>query len=129
MSIERREINPATVMAPGPYSHGVEVKGASRTLYVSGQVGQRKDGSVAEDIGAQTKIAFENLSAILADADMTIANVTKLTIYLVEPADTPGFLQAGGPFLPAPPPAITLLYVKGLASPALRVEVEAIAAA
>ncbi len=121
--------NPAGIAAPGPYSHGVEVSAGARMLFVSGQVGVAADGTLGEDIGAQTKKAFENLIAVLAAADMAPANLVKLTIYLVHESDTPGFMQAGGPFLPNPPPAITLLYVKGLASPAMRIEVEAVAAA
>lgn len=120
--------NPSDVAAPGPYSHGISVPASARLLFVSGQVGVKRDGSVADGMAAQTTTAFENLAAVLRDAGMTMANLTKLTIYLVDESKTPDFMMAGGPFLPNPPPAITLLYVKGLANPALLVEVEAIAA-
>lgn len=126
---ERSIINPPTVAPPGPYSHGVAVSGATRTLYVSGQVGIKPDGSLAEGIEAQTKTAFENLTAVITHAGMTMQDIVKLTIYLVDPETTPGFMQAGGPFLTNPPPAITLLFVKGLINPALLVEIEAVATA
>lgn len=120
-------INPKSIAAPGPYSHGIKAEGIGSVLFVSGQVGIKPDGSVAEGIGQQTKTAFQNLLAVLADSGMTAGNIAKLTIYLTDEANLPGFLPAGGPFLPNPPPAITLVYVKALARPALLVEVDAIA--
>lgn len=56
------------------------------------------------------------------------ADLVKLTIYLTDPADVEPFMCAVGGSLPDPPPATTMLIVSGLASPALRVEIEAIAA-
>jgi 2-iminobutanoate/2-iminopropanoate deaminase len=32
------------------YTHSIEVSGATRTLYISGQVGQRMDGTIPDDI-------------------------------------------------------------------------------
>lgn len=129
MTAQRTIINPSTIAPPGPYSHGVAVSGAERTLYVSGQVGVMPDGTLAEGIEAQTRTAFANLTAVLSAADMSVADVTKLTIYMVNPEDVGGFMQGGGPFLPNPPPAITLLFVKALFNPAMLIEIEAIAAA
>jgi enamine deaminase RidA (YjgF/YER057c/UK114 family) len=118
--------NPPSVAPPGPYSHGVEAPSGARTLYMSGQVGQKPDGSMAEGITEQTKVAFTNLMAILAEAGMTAGNLVKLTIYLTDETNIGGFMKGAGPFLPNPPPAITLVYVKALASPAMLVEVEGI---
>jgi enamine deaminase RidA (YjgF/YER057c/UK114 family) len=36
-------------------------------------------------------------------------------------------MEAGAGLLPMPPPATTLVYVKALAAPPMRVEIEAIA--
>jgi enamine deaminase RidA (YjgF/YER057c/UK114 family) len=48
--MQRRDINAADARAPaGQYTQAVEVTGASRTLYISGQVGIASDGSVPED--------------------------------------------------------------------------------
>ncbi len=52
-----RKFNPDGVPAPPFYSHAVEVASPERWLYISGQVGQRPDGSAGADIGEQTAIA------------------------------------------------------------------------
>ena len=125
-----RKFNPDGVHPPGaPYSHGVEVTGPGKLLFVSGQVGVRPDGSVAEGIAEQARVATENLNAVLAAAGMDRSNIVKLTIYLTDEGNFPGFAQSAGGALPTEPPATTLLFVKALASPALLVEIEAIAAA
>jgi enamine deaminase RidA (YjgF/YER057c/UK114 family) len=96
-------------------------------LFISGQVGIRPDGSLAEGIGEQTRVAIQNLTAVLADADMDTSNLAKITIYLTDESQVSGFMEAGAGLLPTPPPATTLVYVKALAAPPMLVEIEAIA--
>lgn len=122
-----KAINPQGAPAPSFYSQGMEATAASRTLYVSGQVGVEADGSVSPEIGQQARAAIGNLNGVLAAAGMDGRNLAKLTIYLTDEADMQGFMEAAAGSLPTPPPATTLLFVKGLASPAFRVEIEAIA--
>lgn len=122
-----RTINPEAVAASPFYSHGVEARTAQRLLFISGQVGQRPDGSLAVGIAEQTRAAIGNLKAVLTEADMDIGDIAKMTIYLTDPSHFDGFASAGGALLPSPPPAVTLLYVKALAAPAMLVEIEAIA--
>ena len=123
-----RKFNPEGVPAPPFYSHGVEVRSADRWLYISGQVGARPDGTVGQGIGEQTAIAVENLKRVLAGAGMGVEDLVKLTIYLTDEADLPGFGPAGAALLSQPPAATTLLFVKGLAGPGLLIEIEAVAA-
>ncbi len=122
------KFNPKGVAASPFYSHGVEAKSPQRLLFISGQVGQGPDGALAEGIGDQTRAAIGNLKAVLAGADMEIGDIAKMTIYLTDESSFEGFAAAGAPLLSNPPPAITLLYVKALASPATLIEIEAIAA-
>jgi 2-iminobutanoate/2-iminopropanoate deaminase len=121
-----RPVNPKSVPGPGFYSQGIEASAASRTLYVSGQVGVGPNGP-GKDIGEQATLAIANLNAVLAEAGMNNASIAKLTIYLTDAANVPGFIEAAAGTLPATPPATTLLIVKALAAPELLVEVEAIA--
>lgn len=123
-----RKYNPDGASASPFYSHGVEVTASSKMLFISGQVGQRADGSLGETIVEQTQIVAENLAQVLAGAGMGFSDVVKYTIYLTDPAHFEGFVSAGAPLLVAPPPATTLLYVKALASPAMFIEIEAVAA-
>lgn len=124
-----RKFNPEGAPAPAFYSHGVEVTSPQRLLFVAGQVGVKADGSVAEGIEEQTRVAIGNLKAVLAGAGMDISDIVKTTIYLTDESHMQGFAAAGGGLLPAPPPATTLVFVKALASPEMLVEIEATAAA
>lgn len=123
-----RKFNPEGVTPHPFYSHGVEIDGPKRLVYLAGQVGARADGSLGEDIGEQTRIAMDNVKSVLAAAGMDFSNIVKSTIYLVDQDDYEGFVTAGGPLLPSPPAATTLLYVKALAAPALRIEIDVVAA-
>ena len=74
-----------TVSAPaaiGPYSQGIA---AGDTVYVSGQIPlDPATGKFPEGIAAQTEQAIRNLSAILAEAGMTLDNVVKTTVFLAD---------------------------------------------
>lgn len=119
---------PATVPASPFDSQGVEVRDASRPVYLSGQVGVVADGTPVDGIEAQAAQAVANLSAVLAEEGMTTADLVELTIYLTDLAEVGPFTGAVGGTLPQPPPATTLLLVAGLAAPELLVEIEAVAA-
>lgn len=66
----------------GNYAQAVEVLGATRTLFVSGQVPQTKDGYVPDDFEAQARLAWANIVHQLEAADMTLDHVVKHTTYL-----------------------------------------------
>jgi enamine deaminase RidA (YjgF/YER057c/UK114 family) len=57
-------------------------------LFVSGQVGSRKDGSAEPDLAAQVHLAFANLNAILAEAGSSFEDVVDTTIFMVDPEST-----------------------------------------
>ena len=119
-------LNPASVPGSPFYSQGMRT--AEGLVYVSGQVGMAADGQVPDGVQAQAAQAVANLEAVLGEAGLGTGDLVKLTIYLTDPADIEPFMGAVGGTLPAPPPATTLLLVSGLASPELRVEIEAVAA-
>jgi enamine deaminase RidA (YjgF/YER057c/UK114 family) len=120
-------VNPPHFPLNPLYSQGMLAPADARTLYVSGQVGIGPDGRPASGVAEQARLAIANLNAVLEAAGMNAGHIVKMTIYLTDEADLPGFMQAAGGTLPSPPPATTLLIVKGLASPELLVEIEAIA--
>jgi enamine deaminase RidA (YjgF/YER057c/UK114 family) len=121
-------INPSTTPNSPFYSQGMEVSDAGSLVFVSGQVGMAADGTVPAGVEAQAVQAVANLNAVLGEAGLTSADLVKQTIYLTDPADVGPFMGAVAGSLPSPPPATTLLIVHGLASPELRVEIEAVAA-
>ena len=54
-------------------------------LFVSGQVGSRKDGSPEPDLASQVRLTFANLNAILAEAGCSFNDVVDTTIFMVDP--------------------------------------------
>lgn len=54
-------------------------------LFVSGQVGSRRDGSPEPDLKEQVRLAFANLNAILAAAGSSFDDVVDATVFMVDP--------------------------------------------
>jgi 2-iminobutanoate/2-iminopropanoate deaminase len=124
-----RKYSPSTIAPPaGRYTHGIEVPPGARWLHVSGQVGRAPDGSTPNTIGGQTENCFHNISAILAEAGMSFADVVKVTVFLTRDSDIAGFREARDRVTGDARPASTLLVVSRLAQPEWLVEIEAIAA-
>jgi enamine deaminase RidA (YjgF/YER057c/UK114 family) len=57
-------------------------------VFVSGQVGSRKDGSPEPGLAAQVRLAFSNLNAILAEAGGSFDNVVDVTLFMIDPQST-----------------------------------------
>jgi 2-iminobutanoate/2-iminopropanoate deaminase len=124
-----RKYNPSTIAPPGGrYTHAIEVPPGARWLHLSGQVGVAPDGSTPEGIAAQTENCFRNIMAILADAGMSLADVVKISVFLIRDADIAGFRAARDRLIGEALPASTLLVVSRLARPEWLIEIEAIAA-
>ena len=91
MSEFEREIV-STEQAPaavGNYNQAIVVAGG-RTLYASGQIGLvpgKPELGIPGDVSQQTGQVMDNLAAVLAAADMSLANVVRATIYLADIAD------------------------------------------
>jgi len=98
----------------------------SRTLYLSGQVGVGADGQVPEDATAQARLVWANIQAQLRAAGMTLDNLVKITTILPNHADLAATRVARTEALGERKPASTLI-IGGLASPAWKIEIEAIA--
>ena len=125
-----RAYHPDNIAPPfGNYSHAVEIPAGSRCLNISGQVGVRPDGAMAEGFAGQVEWAWRNILAILDEADMTVDNLVKCTGFLTRAEDVAGYREARDRFLGAARPASTLLIVSALAAPDWLVEIEAVAAA
>ena len=118
--------NPTTLHAPlAAYTHQAEVSGSQRWLILSGQVGMQPDGSLPPDVASQFEIALDNILRNLEAAGMGVADLVKLTIYLVDPMDGAQRRQVLSALLGDHAPCMTLIYVAALASPALKVEIDA----
>ncbi len=63
-------------------------------LFVSGQVGSREDGSPEPDFGAQVRLAFDNLFAVLKAAGCMFDDVVDVTTFHTDPETQFGPLMA-----------------------------------
>lgn len=71
--------------APSPvggYAQSMEVTGASRLLFVSGQIPATADGHVPEDFEAQARLCWANVIAQLRAAGMGLDNLVQVRIFL-----------------------------------------------
>jgi enamine deaminase RidA (YjgF/YER057c/UK114 family) len=85
----------------------------------------RQDGTIPEDPYEQIDLAFENIIHNLRAANMDVQDLIKITYYLVGEFDTTRRREIVVSKLQGHQPCSTLLYVAALASPQLRVEIEA----
>lgn len=109
-------------------AHGVEVPPGARLLFTNGQVGTRPDGSTPEATADQLDVVFGRLEAVLAAADMGLGDVVRFDVYMTDRADVKTFARVRDRVMGDHKPGATLLVVKGLARPELKIEVEAVAA-
>lgn len=127
--MNRRDVNAADAPAPvGAYTHAVEVSAVTRTVYISGQVGVAKDGSIPDDLATQARNVWVNLEAQLRAVGMGVGNIVKITTIVTDQAHLGEVRKARAEALGDLKPASTLI-IAGLVNPALKVEVEAIACA
>lgn len=83
------------------------------------------DGKVPQNPLEQLKLALENIRRNLESADMEIENITKLVFYLVGDFDAEQRRKIMREFLGEHLPCMTMIYVVALASPVLKVEIDA----
>ncbi|MGD9537600.1 MAG: RidA family protein [Alphaproteobacteria bacterium] len=125
-----KPINPDAIVEPiaKAYSHAVLVPPGSQLLFISGQVGVRKDGSLPADITAQSEVVWENITAILKEAGMAITDLARMTAYVVGTENFPKYAAVRTRVLAGHRPASTTFFVPGLVRPEMLIEVEAVAA-
>ena len=121
-----RFLNPPTVTPPSSrYSHGVEHDLHGSRLVISGQVGLRQDGTLANGLEAQLEQCWDNLIMVLRAAGMDVANLVKVTIFVTVPDAVAVSRRVRERKLGGHAPASTFLQVAGLARPDFLAEIEA----
>lgn len=121
--------NPLSIHRPGGISsHAVEIPPNSRVLHLSGQIALATDGTVPGTIEEQTELVWQRIKAILAESRMTVADIVKITSYLVSPGDYEGFAAVRAKHLAGHRPASTAVHVSALVRPEFRLEVDVVAA-
>jgi 2-iminobutanoate/2-iminopropanoate deaminase len=123
--MSRKEIaTPTAPAAIGPYSQAIEIDGF---VFCSGQLGlDPVTGELLEGVEEQAEQALTNLEAVLGAAGLTMADVVKTNIFLVDLAH---FAQVNAIYsrhVVEPAPARSTVQVAALPKSAL-LEIEAIA--
>jgi enamine deaminase RidA (YjgF/YER057c/UK114 family) len=129
--VERTSINPVSWSIKLGFDQAELIEGHRRQLVCSGQDAVDADGNTHHpgDMAAQIGMSIDNLEAILADADMTLANIVRLNVYTTDFDEllkhwgslTGRFENSDGGF------ASSLLGVARLPAPQLLVMLEATA--
>jgi|SRR5262245_47617708 len=124
----KRLINPASIAPPASsYHHAVLVRHPESTLYMSGQLGERPDGTISDDFAEQARQVWVNIKAILGEAGMDAGDIVKIVSYLVGSQYIQPYVAAHREALGLHTPPWTLVVVAGLGSARYLVEVEAVA--
>src|SRR5579864_1745829 len=134
MAVQRKNIQPEglniRVVGGYPlYSHVVTVEGATRQIFVAGQLARDKDGNCVGpgDMRAQIQQVGENVKACLEAAGATLADIVKTNTYVTDIEEffrhTEMRMRYFGPAMPTS----TTVEVRRLAGPDFLVEIEAVA--
>ena len=127
-------LNPKDVFDPGfLFTHTVAVSGATKLVYVSGQVSYDAKAAVVGkgDMRAQSEQVFASLTSNLKAAGADWREVVKLNGYMVgmTPENVKAYREVRSRYLdPTRLPASTLVGVERLVHPDLLLEVEVVAA-
>jgi enamine deaminase RidA (YjgF/YER057c/UK114 family) len=83
---QRTAINPHSWTTALGFDQAQLIEGHQRLLVVSGQDAVDADGKPQHpgDMGAQLDLALDNHEAIVAAADMTLADIVRLNIYTTD---------------------------------------------
>lgn len=112
-----------------PYSRGVVAR-VDQLVFVSCQVpADYSEGKTTEgDVQAQTRQVFENMKSVLDAAGSSLADVLKVTLYLMDMEELELVNAVRREYFPTDPPAAAVVQVSRLVHPNYRIAVDAIAA-
>jgi 2-iminobutanoate/2-iminopropanoate deaminase len=112
--------------AIGPYSQAIR---AGHLLFASGQIplDPATGTIVAGDVGVQTRRVMDNLAAVVTAAGLSLTDVVRTTIYLIDLNDFARVNEVYGSYFGEPYPARATVQVARLPRDA-RVEIDAVAA-
>ncbi|ABD56623.1 Endoribonuclease L-PSP [Jannaschia sp. CCS1] len=122
-------INPHAIAAPAShYNHAFYVAPGAAWLTLSGQLGERPDGSCPAGVTEQSELAWRNILTILAEKHFGITDVVKVTSYIVGEENIDSYVKVHERVVGEHRPPWTLVVVQALGRPCYRVEVDVTAA-
>lgn len=110
-------------------SHYTDAVRFGEMLFISGVVALDADGKVIaeDDVVGQTEHIFQSIQRVLDAAGASFADILKVTVFLTDVEDRGKINGIRKKYFGDAKPASTLIGVKALALPELKVEVEAVA--
>src|SRR5688500_3656650 len=128
---EVKYINPDSLPKNPAFTNVVTVTGPVKTVYIGGQDAVDTSGAIVGkgDLRAQTEQILKNIQAALAAGGAQPEHVVKWNVYVVQGQSfEEGFAAFQTVWGNRPnPPAISAMFVTGLAHPDFLVEMDAIA--
>jgi 2-iminobutanoate/2-iminopropanoate deaminase len=111
-----------------PLSHYTDAVRFGKLLFVSGvaPLDERQQLVGGDDVVAQTRQIFANLDNILRTVGAGFGDVLKITVYLTDITDRPKINPVRQHYFGTARPASTLVGVKELVVPGMKVEIEAV---
>ena len=113
---------------PKGFANGIQARG---TVFVGGMIGQDSQGHFADGFVGQTKVALENIAAVLEEAGASPEHIVRLTWYVRDIDEYLAEPQALGiayrEVMGRHFPAMAVVEVTRLVEPLARVEIEATA--
>ena len=121
--------------ADGRFSNCLVVDGVA---YIAGMTASDTSGSAVRDravasgqesdeVYRQAKVIFEKIKQLLESAGGTMADVVKITVYVLDINERQGVWRARQESFSGDFPTATMVQVGALASPSYKVEIDAIA--
>lgn len=131
VSGEVKYINPDSLLKNPAFTNVVTVTGPVKTIYIGGQDAVDASGAIVGkgDLREQTEQILKNIQAALAAGGAQLEHVVKWNIYVVQGQSLQeGFATFQSVAGNRPnPPAISVMFVMGLAHPDFLAEMDAIA--
>lgn len=103
---------------------------ANGVVYLRGQIGQDLDTRESVGVGdvvAQTEQAMYNIDMLLREAGSSLADIVKVTVYIIDPRYREDVYRTMGKWLEGVYPVSTGIVVQALARPEWLVEIDATA--
>jgi enamine deaminase RidA (YjgF/YER057c/UK114 family) len=117
-------------MVPGelePVSHYCHVVKAGDFIYLSGMVGMKANGIIPPDTVGQFEIALKSIDTCLRHAGGRPDQVVKVLIFMTDVTERVNINPIRQRYFGDHKPASTLVEVKALVDPRMKVEIEAVA--
>ena len=126
-----QHINPDGLSKNPAFTNVIVVSGSVRTVYIGGQDAVDATGAIIGkgDIAKQSEQVLKNLQTALSAVGAGLENIVKWNVYIVQGQSLrAGFAAFQAVWGNRPnPPAITGMFIAGLANPDFLIEMDAVA--